>query len=65
LFDPSEKINFHRKHLLVPGVRKKHFKMKSEVKVILRNIYIALESPESTDEIKYEQPRFIGHAPKM
>jgi len=39
--------------------------MKSKVKVILRNIYIALESSESTDEIKYAEPIFIGHAPKM
>jgi len=44
---------------------KKHFKMKSKIKIILRNIYIPLESSESTDEIKYAEHIFNGHELKM
>jgi len=49
----------------VPGERRKHFKMKSKINIILNNIYIALENSESTDEIKHAEPIFTGHVPKM
>jgi hypothetical protein len=39
--------------------------MKSKIKVTLSNIYIALEIPKSTNKIKYAEPIFIGHAPRM
>jgi hypothetical protein len=49
----------------VPGERAEHFKINSKIKIILRKMYVASESSESTDKMKYAEPIFIGHAPKM